>query len=92
MHKHTLTVLGNEVSFKADVDPGRVERANAILEERYARLNRHGGMISKEKILTLLALTLADDYLVLREEKEEINKRMVELLSGIEEKTGKPAI
>ncbi len=88
MRRHTLSVLGQEVSFKAEADPGRVERACALLEERFERLARNGGHLSKEKLLTFLALALADDYVTLRERWEDREKRLEDLLAGIEKATG----
>jgi cell division protein ZapA len=87
MRSHTLNVLGLEVSFKAEADPKRIERANALLEKRYSQLTQHRGHISKEKLLTFLALALADDILQAREEKNETKSRMERLLSSMEKVT-----
>ncbi|MDR2489677.1 MAG: cell division protein ZapA [Desulfovibrio sp.] len=84
MRSHTLEVLGLEVSFKAEADPRRIERARALLEERCARLSRHGKPLSKEKLLTFLALSLADDVLLLQDERGEYTKRMQKLLANME--------
>ena len=87
MRRHTLTVLGQEVSFKAETDPGRVERARALLEERYELLARNGGHLSKEKLLAYLALALAADLLHMQDEKQEAARRIEELLVKIEGNT-----
>ena len=84
MRSHTLEVLGLEVSFKAEADPRRIERARTLLEERYAKLSQHGAQLNKEKLLTFLALSLADDVLLLQDEKSESRKRMKELLASME--------
>lgn len=86
MHSHTLVVMGMELSFKAEADPNRIERARVLLDERYQRLAQHGGMLSKEKLLAFLALSLADDVLIMQDEKKETGKRVQELLGTIEEK------
>lgn len=88
MRSHTLEVLGLEVSFKVEADPRRIERARALLEERYAKLSQHGGQLGKEKLLTFLALSLADDVLLLQDEKGESRKRVKELLVNIEKAAG----
>lgn len=88
MRSHTLEVLGLEVSFKAEADPRRIERARTLLEERYAKLAQHGGQVSKEKLLTFLALSLADDVLLMQAEKKERDRRMKELLAGMEKAAG----
>lgn len=84
MHNHTLDVLGLELSFKAEADPARIERARALLEERYGRMARHGGTLSKEKLLAFLALSLADDVLLLQEEKKQADKRLEDILTNLE--------
>jgi len=86
MHSHTLAVLGLELSFKAEADPRRIERARALLDERYERLAQHGGMLSKEKLLVFLALSLADDVLLMQDERSEADRRLRGLLGNIEKK------
>ncbi|MDR2669600.1 MAG: cell division protein ZapA [Desulfovibrio sp.] len=88
MHSHTLEVLGFELSFKAEADSGRIGKAKDLLDERYERLARHGGSLGKEKLLAFLALSLADDVLVLRQEKNEGEKRIRELLGKLEKVVG----
>ena len=90
MRTHTLNVLGLEVSFKAEADPRRVERARLLLEERSAKLQQHGAQLSKEKLLTFMALALADDYLIAQAELESARKQMEQLLITIENHVGKP--
>ena len=84
MQTHSLNVLGLDVSFKSEADPEQVERALSLLETRYARLTQHGGHVSKEKLLTFLALALADDFLNSQDELAETQRRMSQLLATIE--------
>ena len=88
MHNHTLEVLGLELSFKAEADPARIERARALLDERYMRMARHGGTLSKEKLLAFLALSLADDVLLLQKEKTRAGERIEDILANLENITG----
>lgn len=88
MRSHTLEVLGLEVSFKAEADPRRIERARALLAERYGKLTQHSGHLSKEKLLTFLALSLADDVIQMQEEKTDTKRRVRELLVNIEKVAG----
>lgn len=83
MAHYNLNVLGFEVSFKAEADPKRIEQAKLLLEERYEALRQHGKQLSKEKLLTFLALALADDMLQAREEMEESEKRLRTLLNTL---------
>jgi cell division protein ZapA len=84
MAHYNLNVLGHDVSFKAETDPKRVEQARLLLEERYKRLRQHGTQISKEKLLTFLALALADDMLQAREEMERSEKKLRALLESLD--------
>ena len=84
MQSHSLDVLGLEVSFKAEADPKRIERAKMLLEERYKRLTQHGGHLSKEKLLTFLALALADDIIQAQDDKDATKNRVRKLLTSIE--------
>lgn len=76
MAHYNLNVLGFDVSFKAEADPRRVEQAKNLLEERFEALRQHGKQLSKEKLLTYLALALADDMLQARDELEKSEKRL----------------
>lgn len=77
-------VLGLDVNFRADADPVRVEKACALLEERHRRLTEQGRILSKEKLLTFIALSLADDLVILQEEKVASDLRIAKLLEGID--------
>jgi cell division protein ZapA len=80
MSRYTITVNGLELSFKTDADEKRIQAAQALLEERFSELSRDGKYISREKLLTLLALGIADDYLELRQRLAGLEARMQELL------------
>ena len=84
MAQYSFNVLGQEVSFKAEADPSRVEQARTLLEERYHRLREHGKQLSKEKLLTFLALALADDMIQAREELEKSEKRLRSFLNVLD--------
>lgn len=85
MRSFNLTVLGLEVSFKAEADPKRVESAKALVEERFDRLKFHGRQLSKEKLLTFLVLGLADDLLQANRRNDEMRERIAAVLAKIEE-------
>lgn len=84
MPSYTLTVLGLEVSFKAQADQERVLEAKKLLEERYEELSEHGRRLSKEKLLTFLALGLADDLLQCNSDLDSLEGRLSGLLAAIE--------
>ena len=84
MAHYNLNVLGFDVSFKAEADPKRIEQAKVLLEERYEALRQHGKQLSKEKLLTFLALALADDMLLAKEEVEKSKKRLRTLVNTLD--------
>ena len=83
MPSYTKTILGREISFRTDADPERVEKAGALLEQRYKMLNPGDGNIGKETLLTLVALGLADDLLLSYQKLVEFEDKMNLLLTKI---------
>ncbi|WP_461209647.1 cell division protein ZapA [Desulfocurvus sp. DL9XJH121] len=85
MPSYTLSVLDLDVSFKAQADHERVQAAKELLEERYRELTQHGRRLSKEKLLTFLALGLADDLLQNMRRLEELEDRLAGIASRIDQ-------
>lgn len=86
MPRYTLSLFGLEITFKTDADEVRIEAARTLLEERFGELVRSGGNISKEKLLTFLALGLADDYL----ESEARLRRLEDRIGGLLKRIPQP--
>ena len=82
MAHYNFNVLGQDVSFKAEADPARIEQARVLLEERYEKLQQHGKQLNKEKLLTFLALALADDLLQAREELQKSEQKVQSILNN----------
>lgn len=80
MPRYTLSLMGLEISFKTDATADRVEAARELLEERYTDLNKNAGDLSKERLLTFLALSLADDYLVNQERLGRLEEKIGKIL------------
>lgn len=80
MSRYTLSLMDLEISFKTDANRPRVEAARDLLEERYTDLCKNAGDLSKEKLLTFLALSLADDYLVGKENLERLEEKIEAIL------------
>jgi len=87
MAHYNFNVLGQDVSFKAEADPKRIEQARILLEERYEKLQQHGKQLSKEKLLTFLALALADDMLQAREEMQKSEQKVQSILESFATKS-----
>ncbi|SBV94579.1 conserved hypothetical protein [uncultured delta proteobacterium] len=83
MAHYNFNVLGQDVSFRAEADPTRIEQARVLLEERYNKLQQHGKQLSKEKLLTFLALALADDMLQAREEMKKSEQKVQSILERL---------
>jgi cell division protein ZapA len=83
MPSYNLTLMGLEVSFKTEADQKRVSEAKKLLEQRFKSLNERGRILSKEKVLMLLALSLADDLLQTVEARQELEGKLEKLLAKV---------
>ncbi len=86
MAHYSFNVLGQDVSFRAEADPARIEQARVLLEERFTKLQQHGKQLSKEKLLTFLALALADDMLQATEEMKKSEQKVQSILESMNTK------
>ncbi|MFW6325049.1 MAG: cell division protein ZapA [Desulfovibrionales bacterium] len=80
MPSYNLNLLGLEISFATDADHERVSEAKRLLEQRYHGLSGRGQRLNKEKILILLALSLADDLLQSGEQARRLEGRIEQLI------------
>jgi cell division protein ZapA len=80
MPRYTLNLFGLEISFKTDAENDRIEAAQAYLEEKYKELTTTAGDLSKEKALTFLLLSLADDFLVGEQKLAQLEEKIGEIL------------
>ena len=80
MPRYTLSLLGMEISFSADAMDTRIEAAQKLVEDRFNELSKTGSNISKEKLLTCLALGLADDFLEAAQRRDRLEAKISELL------------
>ncbi len=85
MPSYNMTVMGLQVSFKAEADQKRVEDAKRLVEERYKRLSPEGKQISKEKLLLFVAMGLADDLLQSNQRLRGQEESLARLLAKIDE-------
>jgi cell division protein ZapA len=80
MPRYTLNLFGLDISFKTDAESDRIEAAQALLEKRFKELTTGAGDLSKEKSLTFLLLSLADDYLVGKAKLARLEEKIGEIL------------
>ena len=85
MQNYSLDMLGLELTFKADADPHRLEQARQMLESRFAVLRQHGRHLSKEKLLTFLALALADDLIESQEVLGKVDGKVRKIMTEIDD-------
>ena len=86
MPEHIITVLGIDLVFRAEASPEQVEEAKALVEGRFEKLQQSGRLFSREKLLTFLALGLADDLIQADKRVSAMQNRMHGILTEIEEK------
>ena len=77
-------MLGLELSFAADVSPERIHKAVDFVHQRYRDLEGRVSHMSKERLLTYLALSLADDYLHDQGKMSQLEGTLQQLLSKID--------
>jgi cell division protein ZapA len=83
MPSYNFSLMGLEVSFTTEADQKRVSEAKKLLEQRFNGLNERGRILSKEKVLMLLALSLADDLLQSLDNRRELDGKMERLLNRV---------
>jgi len=80
MPRYTLNLMGLEISFKTDADNDRIEAAQAFIEDKFKELVTGASDLSKEKAMTFLLLSLADDYLVADKKLQRLEEKIGEIL------------
>ena len=80
MPRYTLNLLGLEITFKTDAENDRIEAAQALIENKHKELVAGAGDLSKEKLLTFLLLSFADDYLVAEDKLKRLEEKIEEIL------------
>ncbi len=84
MPLYTLPVLGIEISFRTEADAQRVYDAKEYVEKLFEGLNKSGLNASKEMLLSVLALSMADDYLQMKNRLEEIESKVGALIGRLD--------
>ncbi len=85
---YRLSILGQEVSFKTNVDEARILEAKKVVLDRFNKINTYGSRLSNEKLLILVALGLADDYLQTIQKLLETEEKLKHLLEKIDKENG----
>ncbi len=81
---YQISILGQEVSFRTNADEARVRDAEQLVKQAFDQLNTHGTRLNNEKLLILVALRLADEYLQARQELQDCSRKLSQLLETID--------
>ncbi len=84
MPSYRLSILGQEVAFRANVDETRILEAKKVVVDRYNKINTIGTRLTNEKLLILVALGLADDFLQLSQKLQKTEETIKQLLDKID--------
>ncbi len=88
MPSYNVRILGQEVSFKTNAEEDRIRHAEQLIEDRFQGLDTYGSRISNEKLLILVALSLADDYIQTRQRLDELEDKVCQLLEKLDRDSG----
>ena len=80
MESYQLDVCDLKLAVRTAAGPERVERARHYVDEIYAQMKAYGGPLGKDKVLVMMLISLADDFLQLREKHNWADGRLDELL------------
>ncbi len=83
MHSYNLHIFELDVAFKTEAHPARVENASAYVDKIYADLKLHGAHLGRDRLLSILALGVADDLLQLKEQYSILEEKMQQLIQSI---------
>jgi len=84
MPEYHINVLGQEVSFRTNAGESRVRDAELLIRRTFNRLNTYGSRLSNEKLLILVALSLADDYLQTHQKLQSYQEELQRLVETID--------
>ncbi|MCF8037865.1 MAG: cell division protein ZapA [Desulfohalobiaceae bacterium] len=87
MASYRLNLLGQEVSFKTNADDERIREAERLIKDRYDGLNDRGSRLSNEKLLILVALSLADELIQTNQRLGSTEEKIDQLLQVIDDAT-----
>ncbi|MBI5606575.1 MAG: cell division protein ZapA [Deltaproteobacteria bacterium] len=71
-----VEILGNEYTLRGDLDPGLMEKVSVLLNQRIKEVQASMPSASKVHLVILTALNIAYDYLLAKEELEQMEKMM----------------
>ena len=85
MESYQLDVCDLKLAFRTAAGPERVERARRYVDDMYAQMKAYGGPLGKDKVLVMLLISLADDFLQLRDQNSQADEKLDKLLENLKE-------
>ena len=85
MESYQLDVCELKLAFRTSAGPERVERARRYVDTLYDQMKAYGGPLGKDKVLVMLLISLADDFLQLRDKHSQADDRLDKLLQSLKE-------
>jgi len=76
--KATVEIFGETYTLRGDDDPETIIRVAAFIDDRMKRIARNNLRLSPTRIAVLAALNLAEEYLRLEKDYQEL----VEMING----------
>jgi cell division protein ZapA len=86
MESYQLDVCELKLAFRTAAGPERVERARSYVDSLYAQMKAYGGPLGKDKVLVMLLISLADDFLQLRDQHNKVDDSLDKLLQSLKER------
>ncbi|EAX48259.1 protein of unknown function DUF710 [Thermosinus carboxydivorans Nor1] len=74
--KITVEIFGETYALKGDIEPERILRVAAILDERMKKIAKANSRLSPSKVAVLAALNIADEYLRLEQDYQQLLKML----------------
>ena len=74
-----VTIFGIEFSFKTD-DPEHIQELAAYLDQEIQKIVDSGRVSSQTKAVILCAFTIADELFRLKQDRQQVEKRLDSLL------------
>ena len=84
-----VKIMGDEYPIKSDADADYLQKLSHYVEEKILSITAKGKLPQQLKSEILAAILIADDYFIEKEKHENIEGRMQQLVSFLEENLNK---
>ncbi len=85
MQSFQLDICDTQLSVRSDADSERMLKVQDYINDIYVRFKAQSGQIVREKLLIMLLIGLADDFLQLKEQSSSEESKLDTILHRLEE-------